>query len=155
MESKKWFFLIVVAATFFMSSSFVPAENKNASLPEGSATLTVEVTNIKNKKGRVQIGLYNSYKKFPKVGKTLRMERIKPTGKTLKYKFTGLSPGKYAVAIYHDENGDKKCNKNLIGIPTEAYAFSRNFRPKMSVPKFSDCYITLKKARKVSIKLVY
>ncbi|MCR9171061.1 MAG: DUF2141 domain-containing protein [bacterium] len=151
----KWIFLIALPAVFFVNASFIPAGDLDTNPPEGSATLTVEVTNIKNTNGRVQIGLYNSYKMFPKVGKTYRMERIKPTGKTLKYKFTGLPPGKYAIAIYHDENGDKKCNKNLIGVPTEAYAFSRNFRPSMSAPKFSDCYITLKEARLISIRLVY
>ena len=150
MRSNKWFLLTGLLAVFILNSSFSPTVT-----PGGTATLTVEVTNIKNKKGKVQIGLYNSYKKFPKVGKTLRMKRIKPTGKTLKYKFTGLSPGKYAIAIYHDENGDNKCNKNMIGVPTEAYAFSRNFRPKFSAPKFSDCSISLKKARLISIKLVY
>lgn len=148
MESKKWYFLLAVAAIFFMSSSFSPED-------ENTATLTVEITNVKNKKGRVQIGLYNNYKNFPKVGKHHKMVRIKPTGKTIQHKFTGLKSGKYAIGIYHDENGDKKCNKNMIGVPTEAYAFSRNFRPSLSAPKFSDCSFSLQKARKISIKLVY
>ena len=148
MRSNKWFLLIGILAVFFLNSSFAP-------MPQGSATLTVEITNIKNKKGRIQIGLYNNYKSFPKVGKQYKMVRLKPTGKTIKHKFTGLKSGKYAIDIYHDENGDKKCNKNMLGVPTEAYAFSRNFRPKFSAPKFSDCSISLKNARLISIKLVY
>lgn len=148
MRNKRWILLLGLMTVFFLNSSFSP-------MPEESATLTIEITNIKNTNGRIQIGLYNSYKSFPKVDEQYRMERIKPTGKTLKHKFTGLSPGKYAVAIYHDENGDKKCNKNMIGVPTEAYAFSRNFRPTLSAPKFSDCSISLKEARLITIKLVY
>ncbi|XOV66076.1 MAG: DUF2141 domain-containing protein [Fluviicola sp.] len=143
-----WLLLIGVLAVFFLNSSFAPT-------PEYSAVLTVEITHIKNKKGRVEIGLYNSYKNFPKVGKQYKKARVKPEGNTLKYKFTGLKSGKYALAIYHDENGDKKCNKNIIGIPTEAYAFSRNFRPSLSAPSFSDCSISLKSARLIKIKLVY
>lgn len=143
-----WILLSTLAALFFMSSSFSPA-------PENTGTLTVEITNIKNTKGMIQIGLYKKPENFPSPTKQYKVKRIKPTGKTLKYEFKGLPLGKYALGIYHDENGDKKCNRNLIGIPTEAYAFSRNFRPGMSAPKFSDCSVTLTKTKSISIKLVY
>jgi len=148
MRSNQFLFWAALSLTFFLSSSF-------ASLPEDNAVLTVEITNIKNTRGVVQIGLYKRAENFPKPGKQYKMKRIKPKGKTLKYQFSGLKPGKYAVAIYHDENGDKVCNRNLIGVPTEAYAFSRNFRPSLSTPRFNQCYVSLKKARTISIKLVY
>ena len=83
------------------------------------------------------------------------MARIKVSADNVKYTFKDLPVGKYALAIYHDENNDKKCNKNFFGIPTEAYCFSRNYRPIMSVPKFKDCYIDLKSDRAISIKMVY
>ena len=35
-------------------------------------------------------------------------------------------PGTYAVAIYHDENGNKKFDKNFFGLPTEGFGFSNN-----------------------------
>jgi uncharacterized protein (DUF2141 family) len=119
------------------------------------ASLTVKITNIHGKRGVIEIGLYDNSKLFPKVGKTLQMVRIKPQGSVLTYKFKGLHSGKYAVCIYHDSNGDKRCNKNWIGIPTEAYAFSRNFRPKFSAPTFSDCSVSLKEARMITIRMVY
>ncbi|GAB5417316.1 MAG: hypothetical protein Crog4KO_28980 [Crocinitomicaceae bacterium] len=148
MRNKNWIILILFGVIFLLSSSF-------STTPDNTATLTVEITNIKNTDGVVQIGLYKKPENFPSPNKQYRVERIKPSGKTLTYKFTGLAPGKYAVAIYHDENGDKKCNRNLIGVPTEAYAFSQNFRPGLSAPKFSDCCVTVKKTKVVSIKLVY
>lgn len=61
----------------------------------------------------------------------------------------------YAVCIYHDENGDDECNKNMFGVPKEGYAFSKNFRPKFSVPDFFDCAFPLKENKTVTIKLVY
>lgn len=126
----------------------------SASNSGGTAYLNVKITNIASKKGRIEIGLYNNYKKFPKVGKTHQMVRVKPTGSVLIHKFKNLSPGRYALCIYHDRNGDMKINKNFIGVPTEPYAFSNNFRPKFSAPKFSDCSFSLKKARMVTIRLV-
>jgi uncharacterized protein (DUF2141 family) len=36
------------------------------------------------------------------------------------------APGYYAVALFHDENGDHHLNTNALGIPTEGYGFSNN-----------------------------
>ena len=45
-----------------------------------------------------------------------------------------LEPGDYAVAIYHDENGNGQLDKRLFGIPKEPYGFSNNYRPRLSAP---------------------
>ena len=34
--------------------------------------------------------------------------------------------GRYSVALYHDENGNKKFDRDFIGIPSEGYGFSNN-----------------------------
>jgi uncharacterized protein (DUF2141 family) len=47
------------------------------------------------------------------------------------------------------------CDKNFLGIPTEAYAFSNNIRPRFSVPTFEECSTYLDKNKTFSIKLVY
>jgi uncharacterized protein (DUF2141 family) len=52
--------------------------------------------------------------------------------------FSGLKAGTYAVAVLHDENGDDQANRNLIGIPTEGFGFSRNPALRMGPPQFSD-----------------
>lgn len=38
-------------------------------------------------------------------------------------------PGRYAVTVYHDENGNRKFDRNFVGIPEEGFGFSRN--PKL------------------------
>ncbi len=66
-----------------------------------------------------------------------------------------VEPGDYAVAIYHDVNGNGKMDKNMLGIPKEPYGFSTNFKPKISAPKFTDCQITVgETAKTISIKLI-
>lgn len=116
--------------------------------------ITVKITNIENTKGVIEIGLYNKESKFPNVGQTYRMARVKPEGKVLKHKFKNLKTGKYAICVYHDQNGDKKCNTNMIGVPKEPYAFSKNFRPRFSKPDFSDCMFKLNSARMITINMV-
>ena len=126
----------------------------SSSSTKGTASITVKITNIESTDGVIEIGLYNNVKKFSKVGETHRMIRIKPKGKVITYKFKYLTSGNYAFCIFHDQNDDGKCNKNLLGIPTEPYAFSNNFRPWFSKPKFSDCSFSVKDAKEISIKMV-
>jgi uncharacterized protein (DUF2141 family) len=120
-----------------------------------TAKLVVKVTNIENTNGRIEMGLYKDNGKFPTPNKQYKFTRQKINSSEVKYTFTDLPHGYYALAIYHDENGDKKCNKNFIGVPKEAYCFSRNFRPFLSIPKFKDCSVKLYGDRMITIKMVY
>ena len=83
------------------------------------------------------------------------MVRVKTSGTSRKYTFKSLPKGNYAVAIYQDENNNDNCDKNFLGVPIEPYAFSNDFRPKLSVPSFKDCSFILDKSKTVTIKLVY
>ena len=118
-------------------------------------SLTVKVTAIENQKGMIELAVYNDPNKFAQVGKTFRLVRIKPSGFEFTHRFTNLPPDEYAVCIYHDENGNKMCDKNIVGIPTEAYAFSNNVRPRFSIPDFKDCSTELNKDKLFIIKMVY
>jgi len=117
--------------------------------------LTVHVTDLENNNGVLQFGLYNDDSKFPQVGETYKMVRVKTSGKSRKYTFKGLPEGSYAVAIYQDENNNDNCDKNFFGVPVEAFAFSNDIRPLLSVPKFGDCSILLDMSKTVQIKLIY
>jgi uncharacterized protein (DUF2141 family) len=118
-------------------------------------TLTVKVTAIETHRGVVEIALYNDPQRFAKVGQTFRIIRIKVEGNTIVHDFKNLEEGKYAVCLFHDENNNKSCDKNFFGIPTEAYAFSNNIRPKFSVPNFEECATKLDKNKTLTIKMVY
>jgi len=118
-------------------------------------TLTVKVTEIENQRGVIEIALYKDPNKFAKVGQTYRIIRIKVEGNTIVHDFKNLEEGKYAVCLFHDENNNKTCDKNFFGIPTEAYAFSNNIRPRFSVPTFEECSTKLEKNKTFTIKMVY
>lgn len=52
-----------------------------------------------------------------------------------------VPPGTWAVLAYQDENGNNELDRNLIGIPKEAYGFSRDARGKFGPPSFEDAAI--------------
>ncbi|MEA2027999.1 MAG: DUF2141 domain-containing protein, partial [Campylobacterota bacterium] len=62
--------------------------------------------------------------------------------KTLKYQFKNIPKGHYAIALFHDQNGNGELDYNIFGIPTEGYAFSNN--PKvLGEPNFEDAKFKL------------
>jgi uncharacterized protein (DUF2141 family) len=49
---------------------------------------------------------------------------------------TGLAPGRYAVAAFHDADGNGELTLWPIGLPREDYGFSRNARGRFGPPAF-------------------
>jgi len=118
--------------------------------------LTIKIPNVTNAKGSIHVSVYDSKNKtsFTKIGKEYRVLDFKNQGTKGKYVIKDLPEGEYAIALYHDENDDKKCNTNMIGIPTEGYGFT-NLEKIWSIPKFDDCKILLNKKLSVMITLIY
>ncbi|MFM6934213.1 MAG: DUF2141 domain-containing protein [Flavobacteriales bacterium] len=117
--------------------------------------LTVCVQSIQNSKGLVEFALYKNPALFTQTGKTHRLARVDAKAPEVKFQFTDLEATNYAVVVYHDDNSNKICDKNMFGIPTEAYAFSNNKRPKLSAPSFEECAVKLDKDKVITIKMVY
>jgi len=57
--------------------------------------------------------------------------------------FTELKPGAYAVITFHDENDDRKLDKNALGLPTEGYGFSNDAEGFLAAPSFKDAAVML------------
>jgi uncharacterized protein (DUF2141 family) len=54
-----------------------------------------------------------------------------------------LPPGRYALSVLQDMNGNRKLDTNFIGIPTEASGSSNDAPAKWSAPKFKDAVFTV------------
>lgn len=116
--------------------------------------LSITVTNIKKEKGTVYISVFKE-KYFLEKGKELIKKGYKVNSGTVKQLDLYLEPGTYAIAVYYDANNNNKCDLNFFGVPTEQYAFSNNFKPFMSSPKFSDCSFNLgNKEKTLKIKML-
>jgi len=117
------------------------------------ATLKLEITNLKSSKGKLLIGIYKPGEKFTD-GKPVDSKIIDVNSKGNQVASFNLEPGRYAIALYHDLNGNGVMDKNFVGIPKEPYGFSKDFRPKLSAPSFEDCAFDLPAAGKsISVKL--
>ncbi|MGL5836013.1 MAG: DUF2141 domain-containing protein [Waterburya sp.] len=57
-----------------------------------------------------------------------------------------LHLGSYALAIFHDVNGDGELNRDFLGIPQEGFGFSQNPEIYTSPPSFEESAVSIKSA---------
>ena len=105
-------------------------------LAQGS--VTVHVKPVQDAKGEISVALYRKPSDFPHPVRVYVAQTPKALKGTNIIRFTNLPAGNYAAAAYHDENGNKKLDKNIFGAPTEPYGFSNDARRLMSAPSFDE-----------------
>ena len=120
-----------------------------------TADLTVVIKNIDKIEGQIHMGLYDNAESFLETDKEYRGAIFKVTGSEVSYTFEDIPLGVYAISIYHDANKDNECNRNWIGLPSEGYGFSNDFRPSFSAPKFEGAKFTITENMSISITMVY
>ncbi|MDQ0084418.1 uncharacterized protein (DUF2141 family) [Variovorax boronicumulans] len=57
--------------------------------------------------------------------------------------FAELAPGRYALRVFADENGNGKLDTNLMGMPTERYGFSNDAKGNRAPPSFEAAAISV------------
>ncbi|WP_454891479.1 DUF2141 domain-containing protein, partial [Alloprevotella tannerae] len=75
------------------------------------------------------------------------------TGATCTVTFTDLPKGEYAIAIFHDENGNGTMDFGKMGIPIEKFGFSNDAKCVMAPPAFEDAKIVFEKDAESTINL--
>lgn len=130
--------LLIVALGF--SPNHEAVHHQPMATFQRTASLIINVSGVKERKGKLQVGLFNSAEGFPDDAKPYRAEVLNITeSNTLQVVFEDLPAGDYAVAVYHDKNSNGKLDKNLLGIPVEDYGFSNDSRgTRLSAPSFED-----------------
>jgi uncharacterized protein (DUF2141 family) len=102
--------------------------------------LTLNILNIKANKGIIQVLIFKSSDGFPEeVNKAVKSLSIPVKNFSATVVIQDLSPGNYAVSLFHDEDGDGKLKKNSVGLPIEKYGFSNNPTLFFGPPSFSKC----------------
>ena len=119
--------------------------------PNETYYIKVNVTGFDSNSGSANIALFNKSNGFPVYGKQIQGRVVSIKNRSCTVWFKDLSKGNYAIAVYHDENNNKKMDKNVFGAPTESYGFSNNVRPTFSAPSFEDCRFNIAQNRTINI----
>lgn len=125
-------------AFFFAAlSSLVFADSATADL---KGNLIVKVNRLNNQKGEVCFKLFSGSKGFPYSNESaVERQCVKITDNPLTIALKNISFGSYAISVFHDINGDRKLNRDSLGMPTEGYGFSNNPVVRRGPPKYEDC----------------
>jgi uncharacterized protein (DUF2141 family) len=108
-------------------------------------TVTVKVNLVKKVKRdaddpepKIYLSVFNRAAGFPDDTRTIvdkAIVKAVPGTTTITLQ---LEPGTYAIAVFHDEDGDGKLD-TFMKAPTEQFGFSRDPKIGFGAPDFRDC----------------
>lgn len=126
-------------------------------LDQSPQTLILEVSvyQAKSDLGQIRILVFSSEKGFPdQPSEAVKSFSLTPKEKSCKIRIEGLTQGKYAVSVIHDEDEDGILTTNLVGYPTEKFGFSNNPKVYFAPPSFDKAAFELNaKTKQVRINL--
>lgn len=133
MKLRSW--LGLMAASSLM---FIPAGARAEASPQLSG-IVMQVDGLTTNNGIVYCDIYDKKEGFPTDPKraVARVE-AQPNRKQVTCVFPNMKAGRYAVALWHDVNGDQKFGKNWLGIPSEPVGASNNAKGSFGPPSFKD-----------------
>jgi uncharacterized protein (DUF2141 family) len=141
-----------LACLLFILASFILS---NKALGQ-NYTVTVTITGLHSNAGKVVLTLYNAEDGYPKEPKkAFRQISGTISNNTSNIILNNIPKGVYAVACYHDENGNGKLDSNFLGIPVEGVGASNNAKGFMGPPKFNDAKFNVERDMAVSLKISY
>jgi uncharacterized protein (DUF2141 family) len=119
-----------------------PAGQPSCTAAAGHTVLSITVKNVRSSKGNVNITIYpGDPRRF--LAPRAKVSRVRvPAAPVVHTCMSVPVAGDYAIAIYHDENGDRRFNRTLIGLPAEDYGFSNDAPTLAGLPSYSKVKFT-------------
>lgn len=119
------------------------------------ASLEVDVTGLRDTRGAIHACLTRSPSHFPDCkSDPAALMQTAPAG-AQRINFSGVAPGAYALAIFHDANSNRKLD-TFMGIPREGFGFSRNPTIRYGAPRFDQVSFELAPGyTRTSVKVQY
>ena len=98
-----------------------------SAISQSPARVQVVVSGLRNDKGQVSCALFRSADGFPKdAKKAVAHQEVRIAGAQATCNFEDVPPGQYAVAVFHDENGNGKMDTNFVGMPRGSGRFEES-----------------------------
>lgn len=118
-------------------------QTQQPSTPPETATLTLKVTGLRSTAGHLHVAVYDDPARFPQPGGQHLGLSLPLDATTLTVTVPDLPPGTYAIAAYHDENGNGRFDRGLLGVPLEGFGFSADAPVLTGPPRFRTAAVTI------------
>jgi uncharacterized protein (DUF2141 family) len=103
-----------------------------------AAPIEVRLSGVNNTDGKVVVAVCD---KASFLKKCAYQVSSVPGKEQTTLRLPDIPSGMWAVVAYHDENNNEKFDRNLLGMPSEQYGFSRNAASRFGPPSFNDVAI--------------
>lgn len=114
------------------------------SLNGAAAEIVVRVSGVTAANGEIGCALFERETGFPMDNTSARAHWQAAAAEGVTCRFADVVPGRYAVSVVHDLNGNRRVDTNLIGLPTEAWGVSNGVRPTLRAPRFDEAAFVVK-----------
>ena len=139
--------ILIILNFLYLNVIFSQEENSKFYITDlrGDISLEIKINNLESNKGPIYIRILDENENPVIVGTSTVINYYSEIS------FDSISPGKYAIQFFHDENENQKMDFNLIGIPKEKFGSSNNVKPVLGPPKFEKMLINLNENKKIII----
>jgi uncharacterized protein (DUF2141 family) len=107
--------------------------------PAQAATLVIHAEGVGSAPGMVYAGICD--RSFDEATCPYR-DRMAARPGRVEFRVRNVRPGRYAIAVFHDTNGNGKLDRNVIGLPQEPYGFSNDVG-RRGFPSFEGALVTV------------
>ena len=139
--------ILIILNFLYLNVIFSQEENSIFYITDlrGDISLEIKINNLESNKGPIYIRILDENENPVIIGTSTVINY------SAEISFDSISPGKYAIQFFHDENENQKMDFNLIGIPKEKFGSSNNVKPVLGPPKFEKMLINLNDSEKIII----
>jgi uncharacterized protein (DUF2141 family) len=114
-------------------------QNNDSDLLLSLPILTLDVTFEEQMTGTLYIAVYQSESTYADPTKACMKQTVEVKNQSqIQVSINQLAAGTYSIAVFLDENGNKKLDTNWMGIPTEGYGYSQGARPKYRAATWAE-----------------
>jgi uncharacterized protein (DUF2141 family) len=122
---------------------------------DATVDVTVEVSGVRSERGRLLIALHDTRSAFPSRWERAVVSAAHPAAPgTAAVGLRLPRPGRFALIVVHDEDGDGRMTKNAIGLPREGYATGRTVQ-NLELPRFERAQLDWGAGTHVQVRLLY
>jgi uncharacterized protein (DUF2141 family) len=105
-----------------------------------AATLTIRAEGVQSAQNMVYAGICD--RSFEEATCPYK-DRGSAKAGVVELRVRNVKPGSYAIAVFHDVNGNGQLDRNFIGLPNEPYGFSNDVG-RRGPPNFGAAVIVVK-----------
>ncbi len=115
--------------------------------------LVIEVVGVSNSEGNIKVALYNTADTFLSHEHVYKTDSVMARQGMTQLSLEDIPDGEYAIAIFHDANGNDELDTNWLGIPKEPIGFSKSGMKTFGPPKFKDCSFRIQPVTQIQVAL--